>query len=258
METLTIDIPKEFINDIGEIIYPESDGKPMSGNTKQFEWIATIKGNLDSVFANQTDVFVAGDLLWYPMEGAPHIRVAPDIMVAFGRPKGHRSSYKQWEEDNIPPQVVFEILSPSNTVNEMIRKQRFYSRNGVEEYYIYDPQSNEFFVHTRQGSVLNIVDDVVEWESPLLGVHFVLQDDTLKIYDQSGKPFLTYIERCQAEEMERQAKEAALQAQEMERQAKEDALQALLEEEKAISEKDTEIQTLKELILQAGLKIENG
>ena len=38
-------------------------------------------------------------------------------MVVFGRPKGRRGSYRQWEEDNIPPQVVFEILSPGNNAN---------------------------------------------------------------------------------------------------------------------------------------------
>jgi hypothetical protein len=31
-----------------EIIYPDSDGKPMADNTKQFRWIVTIKENLGS------------------------------------------------------------------------------------------------------------------------------------------------------------------------------------------------------------------
>ena len=35
-------------------------------------------------------------------------------MVVFGRPKGYRGSYRQWEEGGIAPQVVFEILSPGN------------------------------------------------------------------------------------------------------------------------------------------------
>jgi hypothetical protein len=52
-----------------EIDYPDSDGKPMSDNTLQFEWIMRIKGGLDIVFANDPDVFVAGDLLWYPVRG---------------------------------------------------------------------------------------------------------------------------------------------------------------------------------------------
>lgn len=99
-----------------EIIYPDSDGQPIADNTKQFSWIVVIKENLDLLFADNPDVFVAGDLLWYPVEGDKTIRVAPDALVAFGRPKGDRGSYKQWVEDNIAPQVVFEILSPGNTI----------------------------------------------------------------------------------------------------------------------------------------------
>ena len=125
------------------IVYPDSDGKPMADNTRQFRWITTIKSNLDWLFANNADVFVAGDLLWYPVEGDNKTRQAPDVMVAFGRPKGERGSYQQWKEDNIPPQVVFEILSPGNTPTEMTRKLLFYDRYGVEEYSIYNPDKND-------------------------------------------------------------------------------------------------------------------
>src|SRR5215470_17845154 len=111
--------------------YPESDGQPMADNTKQFQWIVTIKENLDALLPN---AFVAGDLFWYPLEGNNRIRQAPDVLVAFGRPKGHRGSYRQWEEDNIAPQVVFEVLSPGNLPSEMAEKLIFYEKHGVEEY----------------------------------------------------------------------------------------------------------------------------
>jgi Uma2 family endonuclease len=97
-----------------EIIYPETDGEPMAQNTKQAEVMMTLKENLDAMFADRDDVFVAIDHFWYPVEGRPNIRQAPDVMVVLGRPKGHRGSYRQWEEDNIPPQVVFEVASPGN------------------------------------------------------------------------------------------------------------------------------------------------
>jgi Uma2 family endonuclease len=121
------------------VIYPDSDGQPMADNTRQYEWIVTIKGNLDILFRDDPNVFVAGDLLWYPVEGDNKTRQAPDTMVAFGRPKGDRGSYRQWEEGGIAPQVVFELLSPGNRAGKMIRKFRFYEQYGVEEYYIYDP-----------------------------------------------------------------------------------------------------------------------
>jgi len=80
------------------IIYPDSDGQPMADNTQQFRWIVLIKENLELIFAESADVFVAGDLLRYPVEGHPEIRVAPDVLVAFGRAKGDRGSYQQWHE----------------------------------------------------------------------------------------------------------------------------------------------------------------
>src|SRR5438128_6389671 len=96
------------------VVYPESDGLPMSDNTKQFRWIVTIQGGLDAVFRADPNIFVAGNLLWYPIEGDNTNRVAPDIFVVFGRPKEDRGSYLQWVENNIPPQVVFEVVSPGN------------------------------------------------------------------------------------------------------------------------------------------------
>jgi Uma2 family endonuclease len=127
-----------------EVIYPDCDGNPMSDNTLQFSWIVKIKENLEILFANESNVFIAGDLLWYPIEGDNKTRRAPDTMVAFGRSKGYRGSYQQWLEDNIAPQVVFEILSPGNRLAEMTAKFEFYDRYGVEEYYIYDPDRIDF------------------------------------------------------------------------------------------------------------------
>ncbi len=71
-----------------DVIYPDSDGQPMADNTKQFEWIVLIKKNLDLLFDANPNVFVAGDLLWYPVQGDNTIRQAPDVMVVLGRPKG--------------------------------------------------------------------------------------------------------------------------------------------------------------------------
>ena len=102
-----------------DVIYPDSDGQPMSDNTKQFRWILIIQQNLAWLFADDPNVFVAGNLLWYPVEGDNKTSIGPDVMVVLGRPKGDRGSYQQWEEENIAPQVVFEILSPGNRLTEI-------------------------------------------------------------------------------------------------------------------------------------------
>lgn len=169
-----------------EIIYPDSDGKPMADNTLQFRWIITIKTNLDWLFAENPQVFVAGDLLWYPTEGDNKKRVAPDAMVIFGREKGERGSYQQWKEDNIAPQVVFEILSPGNTSKEMYGKLLFYQNHGVEEYYIYDPDRNDLTGFVRQDNILQMIEDIDGYSSPRLGIRFELSQPELNIYYPNG------------------------------------------------------------------------
>ena len=209
------------------LIYPDSDGQPMADNTEQFQWIVLIKENLEYLFADDPNVFVAGDLLWYPVEGQPTIRVAPDALVAFGRPKGRRGSYQQWREENIAPQVVFEILSPGNTQKEMIRKLKFYEQYGVEEYYIYDPDRNDFTGLQRQGNELQVIDGITNWTSPRLGIRMVLTPETLNIYypaPRSGslrdrRPFLTTVELAryaeQQQELVQQERLRADQQQEL-------------------------------------------
>jgi Uma2 family endonuclease len=175
-----------------EIIYPDCDGNPMSDNTKQFRWIVTVKENLDLLFADNPNVFVAGDLLWYPVEGSNTIRSAPDAMVVFGRPKGDRGSYQQWREDDIPPQVVFEILSPGNRMGEMNKKLKFYERYGVAEYYIYDPDKIDLTGWLRVEQQLEPIDEIQGWVSPQLGIKFELEPDTLTIYRPDGDRFLEF------------------------------------------------------------------
>src|SRR5262245_47547869 len=119
---------------------PDSDGQPLSNNTPRMKWIVTLKRNLDALYRKDPNVFVGGDLLWYAVEDSPETQTAPGVMVVFGRPKGDRGSFKQWQEEGIAPQVVFDILSPGNSFKELLRKYLFYRRYGVEEYYLYDPE----------------------------------------------------------------------------------------------------------------------
>ena len=212
-----------------EIVYPDSDDQPMADNTKQFGWIVTIKENLEILFADNDNVFVAGDLLWYPVEGNNKERQAPDAMIVFGRPKGDRGSYQQWKEDNIAPQVAFEILSPGNRRKEMLKKTLFYQRYGVEEYYIYDPDKNELTGLVRSGEWLQPIEEMNGWVSPRLQIRFQLTADTLEIYRPDGRPFLTSVE------LDRRAEDALAQLEqertlrEQEQQRYQDLIERLRE-----------------------------
>ncbi len=202
METAIVSALQEASAD--NIYYPDSDGLPMANNTEHWERITTTKHGLESVFADRDDVFVAADLFWYPVKGKPKIVLAPDVMVAVGRPKGARKSYQQWREDGIAPQVVFEFLSESNTTSEMAQKAMFFERYGVQEYYLYDIERkilSGFVRFQEQDDALEIIPDMHDWRSPRLGIRFDMSSGDLVLWKPDGTAFLDYEEYSKIEHL---------------------------------------------------------
>jgi Uma2 family endonuclease len=224
------------------IDYPDSDGKPMADNTLQFQWIVMIKDVLETMFWDDIDVFVAGDLLWYPVEGDNKTRQAPDILIAFGRPKGRRGSYMQWVEGGIAPQVVFEILSPGNRPAEMEVKFQFYDRYGVEEYYLYNPDTGALYGWRRRGQGLKKIGRIAGFVSPRLGIRFEpgKGPNNLRIIRPDGERFKTH------QELDLERREAARQRDEAARQRDEAARQR----DKAARQRDEAARQRNEAALQ--------
>lgn len=233
-----------------DLLYPSGDGKPMSENTKQYRWIVLIKENLEILFAAIQDVFIAADLLWYPVQvkKTPAPSQAPDVMVVFGRPKGDRRSYKQWQENNLPPQVVFEILSDSNKTRkgraELQRKFNFYQQYGVEEYYIYDPDDLTLEGWQQQQQQLVPISPLSNWVSPQLKIRFDWSPgQALRLYHPDGRPFLSPLEleqrlqqaQVQVEQAQAQAEQAQAQVEQAQGQA-EQAERLLAEERQQVEQ----------------------
>ncbi|HYQ92450.1 MAG TPA: Uma2 family endonuclease [Candidatus Competibacteraceae bacterium] len=249
------------------IIYPDSDGKPMADNTKQFEWIVTLVDGLKALFADNHAVFVAGDLLWYPVQGDNKTRIAPDALVAFGRPKGHRGSYKQWEEGGVAPQVVFEVLSPGNTPREMANKLAFYDRYGVEEYYLYDPDTGHLQGWWRQGERLVEIPWIRGWTSPRLGLQFDLDGMDLCLTRPDGRRFTSYVElmrwgesaQQRANQEAQRANQEAQRAANAEQRIEQEKQRAEQEKQRAEQEKqraaaaESELARLRDLLKQRGI-----
>ena len=215
------------------IEYPSCDGLPLADNTEQLKWIVIFFTNISAMFRDREDVFVASDLLWYPEEGNNHDRLAPDVMVAFGRPKGPRSSYLQWNEGDIAPQVVFEILSPGNSAAEMGEKRTKYEEWGVEEYYIYDPDANALEIYVRKGEVFRRQRKLQSFASPRMSIRFELSGGTLIVFRPDGSPFRTLDEAEADNELQRQQRlDAERKQSEAERKQSEAEQQANAEHEK--------------------------
>jgi Uma2 family endonuclease len=106
-----------------------------------------LKGKPCRVFAAPYDV-----RLFYEEDESDDTVVQPDLMVICDKdkigPEGCRGA----------PDLVIEILSPSNTAIEMERKFVLYREAGVREYWVVDPKNNRLKVHYFQdGAILTSI-----------------------------------------------------------------------------------------------------
>lgn len=138
---------------------------------------------------------MAGDLFWYPVEGDPTVRLAPDVLVAEARPKGPRSSYLQWLEGG-PPSVVFEVWSPGNSFAEQVRKLNFYDRHGVDEFIGIRPETGDASVFIRRDGALEPI--AAEGWVSRLGIRFEKRADGLCALGSDGKVFWSEAEIAEA------------------------------------------------------------
>lgn len=236
-----------------EIIYPSEDGKPMAESDFQRLPLTYAIESLRKYFDHDEQIYVSGDLLIYYEEGNPAKSVAPDVFVVVGVSNVMRHSYKIWEEGK-GPDVVIEILSESTWKKDVEEKPKLYSKLGVREYYLYDPQA-KFMKPSLQGRWLNktgqyqpmavtkLPDGTLAVDSHLLGLELrVAPSDELRFFDPQTAAYLyTYGEqdaaRRQAEVarfVEAEARRQAESARLMEAEARRQAEQKLREAEEKL------------------------
>ncbi len=122
-----------------EIVYPESDGKPLAETDVHIDQLTYLREALKLWFAARTLVYVAGNNLFYYEEGDIKKRVSPDVYVVKGVSNRKRRVFKLWEEKK-PPCVVIEVSSKGTKREDLVTKLRLYRDVlRVKEYYVYDP-----------------------------------------------------------------------------------------------------------------------
>src|SRR5712692_4479989 len=120
-----------------EVIYPESDGKPMAETDVHRDWMVRIIELLKFFFLGK-HVYVSGNLLIYYVEGDPKKSVAPDVFVVKNSDPGRRRIFKIWEE-GIGPVFVMEVTSKKTRRQDLGAKKELYAQLKVAEYFLYDP-----------------------------------------------------------------------------------------------------------------------
>ncbi len=215
-------------------LYPDSDGKPMSETDFHSNSMVWLRDALQDYFATtgRDDVYVGMNLLFYYEQGNPSGRRDPDVLVAKGVGNHWRLSFRVWEE-NVVPQVIFEISSPSTWREDLGAKRALYERLGVAEYFLFDPQGvcldpRLQGFRLEQGVYIPLTPSADgSLTSDELGLRLTVEGAMLRLRDRlTGAVVLTRSER---------ADEERLQAERDRRQAKRDRRQA--EQERRRSEK---------------------
>jgi len=121
-------------------------------NTRHQEVLIELVGQLYNYSRDKPCKVYLGPLpvrLFYKADESDDTVVQPDIMVICDKnklgPEGCRGA----------PDLVIEILSPSNTAIEMKRKLNLYQEAGVREYWIIDPENKDITVYRfQEGAIL--------------------------------------------------------------------------------------------------------
>jgi Uma2 family endonuclease len=197
-----------------ETYYPESDGKPMAESDLHRDVMTDLIHALKTRYIGEPNVYVAGNLLLYYVEGDPRQSVSPDVLVTWGIPKGHRKTYLLWKEGRAPGFVI-EVTSDSTRGEDLGKKKDLYLRLGVEEYILFDPLGD--YLHPRlQGHrlVLGRYQPIqLEADGSLLsrttGLRLRIEGQNLRLIDESTGERLLFVEeertaRLAAEERVRQ------------------------------------------------------
>jgi Uma2 family endonuclease len=213
----------------------------MGESTAQSKLIFYLLQVLEWLYAAER-WFIINNLNMYAQPEFKQYPITPDVAVFKGvviSNLGARRlrSWRLYEPDRPPPQVVFEISSKDTWRADVRTKPAQYAALGVNEYYAYDPNDPPYWPKVqsrlrgwrREGT--RMVEQAHDAQGRLwsaeLASWLVPDGMLLRLYDPNGNLRLTEGEAAWvAKEAERAAKERAVAAEAAARVAKERAVAA--------------------------------
>lgn len=177
-----------------DVYYPPQIEDEMGETAIHFKLTALFFSLLENFFASREDALVAANMMVYFDEGNTQKWLAPDVFVCFGVENKLRKTFKVWEE-GVFPQIVFEIASENTVENDLGKKYLDYSRLGVEEYYLLDPERTllpsplmAFQKGEERLIAVNVENDRVF--SPRMNLEIVNTGNSFRLFNRETEEFL--------------------------------------------------------------------
>lgn len=139
------------------LTYEEERGKPMPSDNHAF-----IQTNLAGEFLKHREFRTASEFTLELVPGEPK---TPDLSVLPRRPMDLRHPVLRGTE---PPLLVVEIASPSQSLDEMVKKVNFYLAHGVQSAWVVLPPLRQITVFLADGSQRTYLEGVVH--DPATGI----------------------------------------------------------------------------------------
>lgn len=193
---------KIFIELTEDEIYPSQHQDEMGETDFHYNFTSYLRNSLKLFFEQRADVFVAANMSLYYEKDDPQKWTAPDVFVAFGVNSDARRTYKLWQE-NVFPQVIFEVASETTWRNDISEKHAFYEQHGVEEYYLIDTENflpvPLIAFQSEKGKLNRLMLAENRVLSPQLKLEIVHTKAEIKLFNPDKQEFLRSLSEAEKE-----------------------------------------------------------
>jgi len=212
---------------------PCDDGEPMETPQHRDQMMLLIQ-SLKLHWADRRGYYIGGNMFLHFDPDNPRRFRGPDFFLALDVAERERKSWVVWYEGMRFPDVIIELLSDSTRNIDKGEKKVLYERVfRTQEYYLYDPFSQEFFgYHLHRLRYRRRRPDAEQKiYSPVTDLYLAVRDGHLRWQTEAGVVLPTPEEHAERTErrFERErlrAEQAQQQAEQAQQQAEQERLRA--------------------------------
>ncbi|HLC15966.1 MAG TPA: Uma2 family endonuclease [Thermodesulfovibrionia bacterium] len=216
---------------------PSDDGEPME-TARHRDQMHVLIESLKAYWGKTRRYYVGGNMfLHYQLKPKKKFR-GPDFYLVLDVDDRERKSWVVWQEGMRFPDVIIELLSSkTKKIDKVIKKELYETTFQTVEYFLYDPESQEFYGYRLVGDCYKLLwpDGEDKIYSVMTGLYLKINDNWLRWMTEDGEILPTPMEL--AEFALQMAKEAQQRADEERQKTERERQKAEQERQRAEQER---------------------